>query len=1305
MKPSLSQRSASGQSSAVGGYRLTEAQEGLWYAQRLDPANPLFNTGHYAELRGPLDRDAFRAAADRMLSEADALRLRINEGLAGPWQAPAPDRRLRLEIIDLAGRDDPHAEALASIADDIGTATDPAAAPLATEKLFVLGPRHHLWYRRVHHLAIDGYGMALLNARVAELYNACRTGHAAGPAFPPIDAVFAEDMAYREGDRRREDGAYWQTYLANLPDIGGMVPGRAVSAHRFDRATRMLDARLLQSLQLRAREWNLPWPDLLTALTAAYCRRFAGGPEIVVGVPHMGRLGSAAARVPAMVMNVLPLRLSASETMPMEDFVTAVSKTLAASRRHGRYRSEQMRRDLGLLGGHRRLYGPLVNVLPFDVPPRLEGIEVNTETLSTGPVDDVTITFRGDGRTALALEVDTNPDLYAPRDGAAQAARLAGFIERALTASTLDEVPMATTDEARHYTETVNRTAHKVPDSTLAGLLEEGLRRTPHAPAVSFGARTWTYSELERRTRALALQLQARGISRDDIVAIALPRSPELVVALLAVIRAGAAYLPLDPEHPPERIARILASARPRLLLAASEDVLPGSPPALPPRVWHAEPSAHDLPNAAAPGDLAYVIYTSGSTGEPKGVMIEHRAIVNRLEWMRRHYGFSGEDRILQKTPATFDVSVWEFFLPFISGGSLVVAPSGAHRDPRAIAALVRRHGVTTMHFVPSMLAAFLDAPEAHGLHLRRVFSSGEELPADLCARFHDHVEAELHNLYGPTEAAVDISYWPVRAGARDRPVPIGFPVWNSRLYILDERDRPVPPGMVGHLHLAGVQLARGYLGRPDLTAERFVPDPFRPGEQMYRTGDLARWRDDGAVVFLGRSDSQVKIRGLRIELGEIEAAAMASGLVGAAAIVMREDRAGQKRLVAYVVPGPHYDEDGLRAYMQGVLPDYMLPAALVTLDALPIGANGKLDRSALPKPRFAETAGRPATTRTERALADLYAELLGLAEPPSAHGDFFNLGGDSLLAVTLMLRIEEMFGVDPGLGTLFERPDIAGLAQRIDADASVSDDGLQPLLRLGSGNENLAPLFVVHPVGGIAWCYRHLARALSPRRAVYGLQAPALTPGIAVPDTLEALAAGYVERLLAVSPRGPHHIAGWSVGGIIAQAMAVRLSELGEEVGVVALLDSYPSDCWRVEREPTPTEALRALLAVAGHVPEDYPDLVTREQIVGFLKAGSSPLGALPDDALDGVIRVVLDVNRLVRGHYHRRFEGILTHFRAALDHGESGLTPALWQPYARTVELIDLPFLHPQMAGPAASEMVASALNERLAHRSFSR
>ncbi|EFH11139.1 amino acid adenylation domain-containing protein, partial [Teichococcus cervicalis] len=353
-------------------------------------------------------------------------------------------------------------------------------------------------------------------------------------------------------------------------------------------------------------------------------------------------------------------------------------------------------------------------------------------------------------------------------------------------------------------------------------------------------------------------------------------------------------------------------------------------------------PDTGAAPPGPAPGDAAYVLYTSGSTGAPKGVVIQHRAIVNRLEWMRAHYGFTAADRVLQKTAATFDVSVWEFFLPLICGGTLVLAPPGAQRDPAAIAALIRAEGITALHFVPSMLAAFLADPAARGLLVARLFCSGEALTPALRDRVHATLSARLHNLYGPTEAAVDVTYWDASAGDASDPLPIGHPVWNTRLYVLDAALRPLPPGVTGHLFIAGAQLAEAYLGRPDLTERAFIPDPFHPGERMYRTGDLARFRADGALLYLGRADGQVKLRGMRIEPGEIEAALTASPLVAQARIIAREDRPGDQRLVAYLVPGPGYDAAALRAQLAARLPDYMLPAALVPLPALPVNSSGK---------------------------------------------------------------------------------------------------------------------------------------------------------------------------------------------------------------------------------------------------------------------------------------------------------------------------------------------------------------------------
>ena len=1286
------------------GWPLTEAQSGLWYAQRLAPDNPAFNTAHALWIDGGLDVAAFTRAADRAAQESTALRLRMRDGADGPRQLLDDAHLPRLETVDLSSRAEPDAAARAAMLRDRDTPVDPCRDRLAMQRLYLLGGGRFAWYFRVHHLATDGYGMALFTDRACALYAAGRSlGAEAGAPLAGLEPVFAENADYLASERRAKDAAYWRDAMAGMPAAAGLGPGFAAAAHGCRRHVVELDAGLRARLLEASGHLGQPWPDVLTAFTAEYCRRMSGQEEAVVGVPYMGRLGSASARVPAMVMNVLPLRVPARPDEPLRDYVQATARALVRARRHGRYRGEQLRRDLGLVGGQRRLHGPLVNVQPFYRPPTLEGARVRLEILGTGPVDDVNVGFRGDGTNALDLEIEANPDLYDAHEVAAHAARLTAFIEAACDVETLDDVPLASADEARRTLLDFNATDHPVPDTTLSALIEATMAATPDAPAVEFEGETWSYAELERRSRALALQLRARGAGRDRTVAVALPRSLELVAALVGVLRAGAAYLPLDLDHPDERQHRILRSAQPVCVLAGKRDAARfGDVPVLVPEAWDAGTDAA-LDAGIAPGDAAYVIYTSGSTGEPKGVLVEHRAIVNRLEWMRSHYGIDASDRILQKTPATFDVSVWEFFLPLLAGAALVVAAPGAHRDPAALARLVRQRGITTMHFVPSMLEAFLAAPQAQGLSLRRVFCSGEELGAELRDRFHALVRAELHNLYGPTEAAVDVSFWPAGPDDGSRPVPIGFPVWNTRLYVLDARMRPLPPGVAGDLYLGGVQLARGYLGRDDLTAERFIDDPHRPGGRLYATGDLARWRPDGAVEFLGRSDHQVKLRGLRIELGEIEAAMLSAGEVRRAEVVVREDRPGDRRLVAYVqgddgsVPG--FDPAALRAHVAARVPDYMVPAAFVALDDWPVTANGKLDRRALPAPVLDGAAGRVPRTDTERALARLFAQALGLDEV-AADADFFALGGDSLSAVHLLLDIARQFGHDPGLGAMFATPTVEGIAALLDqASGQAPNHGLAPLIRLGGGDPALAPLFVVHPAGGIAWCYRELARALSPRREVHGLQSPALDLARPLPENIDALADGYVGEIVRLQPQGPVHLAGWSVGGIIAHAMAVRLRALGREVGVLALLDAYPAECWRAEPEPDPVAALRALLAIAGYDPDAHPELDTREAIIEFLRRGDSTLGNLPGTALDGVVRAVTDTNRLVRLHHHARYDGRLLHVRAGRDHADRPqLQSSLWQAHAAAVEAVELPYLHAELTGRDAVARIAPLLDARL-------
>lgn len=1271
---------------------LTEAQSGLWFAQCLAPDNPSFNTAHAVWIEGALDVDAFVAAANQAAAEAQAFALRFVAGDDGqPLQWHDPAHVPLLSLRDLTTEAAPDAVARAAMQADRLSPVDPSRDRISQQVLFDLGGQRWVWYLRVHHLAADGYGMALFSDRVCALY-----AGRGGEPLPPLAGVLADDAAYREDPLRGLAGQWWRGQLQGAPAGAGLA-GTVAASDDALRFVQPLDASFRDRLLQTAVRWLQPWPDVLAALSAEYLRRMSAAEEVVLGVPYMGRLGNASARVPAMVMNVLPLRVAAGEGS-VEDFARGIGRQLSQGRKHGRYRGEQLRRDLGLAGAQQRLHGPLVNVQPFYRPLALPGAETTLEVLCTGPVDDLTLGFRGDGQALLDLEIEANPALYNRDDVQAHATRLLHFVAAALQASCMADVPLATPEEAQRTVHGFNATTHVLPDTTLVELLQQGMDRDPQATALVFGDASLDHATLEARSFALAAQLRALDVGPGSVVAVALPRSLELVVALVAVLRAGAAYLPLDLAHPDERLARILASARPACVLAeADAQARLGQVPVLAPAQWTAVSfAARWAP--PSPDDAAYVIYTSGSTGEPKGVVIEHRAIVNRLLWMRAHYGFGADDRVLQKTPATFDVSVWEFFLPLLCGATLVLAGPDAHRDPIELARLIRSHGITTAHFVPSMLDVFLAAPASEGLQLRRVFTSGEALDAALRDRFHGRVHAELHNLYGPTEAAVDVSGWPASAQDRSRPVPIGFPVWNTRLYVLDSRMQPLPVGVAGDLYLGGVQLARGYLGRDDLTAERFLADPFLPGERIYRTGDVARWRADGGVDYLGRSDHQVKLRGLRIELGEIEAALRELPGMDRVEVLLRHDAPGDARLVAYV-PSSCADAAVLRSHLATRVPDYMLPSAFVGVDHWPVTANGKLDRTALPKPPQQDVAGLAPRTPLEHELAGLFARALGRELPVAVDADFFSLGGDSLSAVHLLLAIEQRWRCDLGLGAVFAQPTVAALAARIAEPPALADHALGPVIALATVETAAPPLFVVHPAGGIAWNYRTLARALQPARTVYGLQSPALDPQQAMPSSIEVLANDYVRRIATLQPQGPVHLLGWSVGGILAQAMAVRLHEIGREVGELVLLDAYPSECWRAEPEPDAIAALRALLAIAGHDPDAHPELDSRERILAFLRRGGSALGSLPDAVLEGVVRAVTGTNRLIREHHHRPFDGTLVHMRAGRDHeARPQLQSALWMAHARKVQALELPFLHAELTGRDAVAQLGPWLSARL-------
>ncbi len=718
-----------------------------------------------------------------------------------------------------------------------------------------------------------------------------------------------------------------------------------------------------------------------------------------------------------------------------------------------------------------------------------------------------------------------------------------------------------------------------VADSTVDAVIQQRASVSADALAVIDDTGThWSYADFDARVNALAHVLIERGVQVGDRVAVILPRSIELVTALHAVIRAGAAYVPIDPEYPDERIGHILDDASPTVVLDG--DFL--DTPAVSARLTRGKRVAPVLARALTPADIAYVIFTSGTTGRPKGVMISHQAIINRLTWMAEDYGLGPGDRILQKTPAVFDVSVWEFFLPAVVGATLVVAKDGGHKDPSYLAEVIDRRQVTVLHFVPAMLAAFLGAtPDPDRLaSVRRVFFSGEALPAANAADADRlFTGADLHNLYGPTEAAVDVTAAPIHADALADvvTVPIGTPVANTTTHVLDTWLRPVPVGVTGELYLGGVQLADGYIGRTDLTASRFVATGS--GQRLYRTGDLVRWNHAGELDYLGRSDDQVKIRGFRIELDEIRVVLQQHPAVSTAVVIAADHPGGNDKYLAAYYVGTDVDPDELHTHLTDRLPDYMIPTVFIPITTVPVTPNGKLDRRALPTPDLtgALTGGQELETDAEKALGRLFREVLGLADDITLAADdhFFRLGGHSLLAVRLVARANEEIGTSLLLNDVLRNPTVAGLAAAAQDRAAstvtptdVADAILAPLLPSSSGRF----LFCAHTMyGGDAAAYDVLADYVPDGLGIVGLQDPA-HGGVDIEfDTLAELAVVYANAVQRVQSTGPYDLLGWSYGGHIMFAVAQELRSRGEEIHSLTILDTYPTSAPETPETPAP--------------------------------------------------------------------------------------------------------------------------------------
>ncbi|EJN00004.1 non-ribosomal peptide synthetase [Phyllobacterium sp. YR531] len=1145
---------------------LLPLQEGLLFHTQLHEAASKYNSITRIDFRGSLDKSLLCEALDGLLRRFPQLAARFETGLqCGSCHVlPLAPGRWPLDEYDISTEAD-KAAALGRIEHtELDREFLPSEGRLFHASLVHRGEKAHTLFINVHHLVIDGWSTPILLRELLAAYGD-------GPDTLEKTRVAYSDVinALATRDLSPARDAWKETLEGARPTL---LFGTAVAAPEVHEMEFVIPDVLEQALLARCRENGLTLNTLMQGVWGATLSLLTGRSDVLFGTPVSGRFSpiDGIDEHIGLFSNTVPVRIRLDPALPLLQQLAASQAVQGGMLEHDSLGLAEIQQ----IAGGSTLFDTLLvseNYPQTDALTSREYAGVRITGLNNRGYTHYPLTLMVLREEKLRLLVEYRNLLREPEQLMTRIQMLLEHIAYNGDQAWSEFAPLVPAEQA--LIDATNATDAPFPEASLRDLLDRQAKATPGAIALADDNHSLTYVQLRKQVTQLAMRMQSAGVGPGTIVAIALPRSVLLTIAIHAVIEAGAAYLPLDSGYPDERLHMMIGDAKPKLIITASAlqqrfsalgeiMLLDGL----------AEDRAIDfLPPALTPDDPAYLIYTSGSTGRPKGVLVSHRAIVNRLAWMQNEYMINVGDVVLQKTPASFDVSVWEFFWPLMEGAALYMAAPEAHRDPDELSRIIKRENITVMHFVPSMLAAFLEwckedtnAKAPLGQSLRHVFCSGEALPRGLADRYQSLFAGGLHNLYGPTEAAVDVTYKPASEQcASSANVPIGRPVWNTQLRILDHALRPSPIGVPGDLYLCGVQLADYYLDRAELTSTRFVADPFADGQRMYRTGDIAKWMDNGEVDYLGRSDDQLKIRGQRIELGEIEAVLKAQpGIINAVVNPCVLGTAGNggdaRQLVAYVIPDD-LDMARLKMALAERVPAHMVPTLIVELDVLPLSPNGKLDRKALPVPSSATEGGRAPRPGLESRIATEFAAILELPIV-GAEDDFFTLGGHSLLAMRLASKLRASLGMPLSVGQVMMAPSVAKLAALLSAESSdKNSSGFGAVLQLRAGQGN--PLFCFHPASGFAWQYNGFARYLPANLPVVGLQSPREDGVIANSATLDEACERHLETICKLQPRGPYHLIGYSLGGTLAQGVAARLRELGEEVAFLGLFDTYPPE------------------------------------------------------------------------------------------------------------------------------------------------
>ncbi|MDJ1175086.1 non-ribosomal peptide synthetase [Roseofilum capinflatum] len=1180
--------------SRAGDLPLSFAEQRLWFLDRLQEGSLTYNEQEALRLLGSLKVEALWDAVREIVRRHESLRTNYRAVDGSPVRVIRPELELKMPVVGDLQHLPPEkrlleVQRLGQI--EVGQPFDLANDPLLRVTLFQLAADDWVLLLTMHHIITDGWSTGVFCHELEALYGAYVQGKPS--PLPPLLIQYADFAGWQRQPATAEILApqldYWKKQLAGVPPLLELptdYPRPTVQTANGGKEFFELGVEFTERLKHLSQELGVTLFMTLFAAFSTLLYRYSGQEDIVVGTPIANRNRSEIEGLIGFFVNTLVLRSQLEGDLSFSELLQQVRQTCLDAYAHQDVPFEHL---VEALQPERSLrYSPIFQVMfalqnaPMK-PLELPEISFNWLQMESAKAKfDLTLSME-ETEAGLIGYWEYNRDLF----DAATIRRMMGHFQTLLEGilanpkARVGELPLLTEPERHQLLVEWNDTKVEYPqDKCIHQLFEEQVEQNPDAVAVVFEEERLTYHQLNCRANQLAHYLRSLGVEPEVLVGICVERSLSMIVGILGILKAGGAYVPIDPNSPAERSTFMLTDAGISILL--TQEKLKSTIPSLPDVAicldtdWHqiAQQATTNLTTSVTSNSLAYIIYTSGSTGQPKGVLIQHDNVVRLFATTESWFGFNNNDVWTLFHSYAFDFSVWEIWGALLYGGCLVVVPYWISRSPKDFYELLCLHKVTVLNQTPSAFRQLIQVEELsetqEPLNLRLVIFGGEALEIKSLEPWfdrHGDRSPQLINMYGITETTVHVTYRPLTISDLNRnSSPIGLPISDLQVYILDSHLQPVPIGIPGELHIGGAGLARGYLNRSELTAQKFIPNPFsdEPGSRLYKTGDKARYLPDGNIEFIGRIDNQVKIRGFRIELGEIEATLTQHPEISSAVVIVREDSPGDKRLVAYIVAKKEVASSDLRGFLKTKLPDYMIPSAFIFLEAIPLTPNGKCDREALrmqyrralpaPDTEHREVNAIAPRTTTELQLVQIWSEVLNISTV-GVQDNFFDLGGHSLLAVRLMARIEQQLGIHLPLTTLFTEPTIESQAHLLSSQSNVrSHAPLVPIQTQG----DLPPFFCVHPVGGNVLCYAELARHLGNNQPFYGLQSLGLSGDKEPLTKIEEMAAIYIEALQQIQPQGPYYLGGWSMGGVVAWEMAQQLQVLGQKVELLTLIDSY---------------------------------------------------------------------------------------------------------------------------------------------------